>query len=248
MSTIEVFDPPMCCSTGVCGPSVDPALAKFAADLTQLTEQGITVTRHNLSQEPKAFVDDNLIRDLLNERGEDVLPVILVNGELRSSGRYPARDELDVWVLTGERVSELDAATAELVALGAAVGANCESCLKFHYNEARRLGVSTATMVAAVRIAQTVKDSPARSMLELTAKLLATTPETLRSPSTATDATPATSVSPDSANGHDAAPCCEPSTSSGAATQAATSSCCGDTDADAQVLITAKDQGSSCCG
>ena len=30
--TIRVFDPAMCCSTGVCGPSVEPDLARFAAE------------------------------------------------------------------------------------------------------------------------------------------------------------------------------------------------------------------------
>lgn len=26
---IEVFDPPMCCSSGVCGPAVDPVFPRF---------------------------------------------------------------------------------------------------------------------------------------------------------------------------------------------------------------------------
>ncbi|MEX2621006.1 MAG: arsenic metallochaperone ArsD family protein, partial [Egibacteraceae bacterium] len=55
MVTVEVFDPAMCCSTGVCGPSVDPALARFASDLDWLGEQGAQVRRYNLGQEPGAF-------------------------------------------------------------------------------------------------------------------------------------------------------------------------------------------------
>ena len=42
-ATIRVFDPAMCCSTGVCGPSVDPDLARFAADVDWLQKQGVTV-------------------------------------------------------------------------------------------------------------------------------------------------------------------------------------------------------------
>ena len=53
---LEVFDPPMCCSTGVCGPSVPPALTRFAGDLEWLTAKGVEVTRHNLAHEPQAFV------------------------------------------------------------------------------------------------------------------------------------------------------------------------------------------------
>ena len=48
--TLQVFDPAMCCSTGVCGPEVDTKLVQFAADLDWLKSQGVIVQRHNLSQ------------------------------------------------------------------------------------------------------------------------------------------------------------------------------------------------------
>jgi AhpD family alkylhydroperoxidase len=60
----------------------------------------------------------------------------------------------------------------ELVAIGAAIAANCEPCLKYHYDQARKLGVSDADMLAAVRMAQRVKQAPAGAMLELAGKLL----------------------------------------------------------------------------
>ncbi len=53
MTHIEVFDPPTCCSTGVCGQGIDPLLAAFAADVEWLSAQGVTVVRHNLSQDPQ---------------------------------------------------------------------------------------------------------------------------------------------------------------------------------------------------
>ena len=62
MTHIEVFDPPMCCSSGVCGPSVDPLLAAFAADVEWLTAQGVTIARHNLSQNPQPFVSNTRVR------------------------------------------------------------------------------------------------------------------------------------------------------------------------------------------
>ena len=58
MMDVRVFDPAMCCSTGVCGPSVDPQLARFSADLDWLKSQGVAVSRFNLAQQPGAFVDD----------------------------------------------------------------------------------------------------------------------------------------------------------------------------------------------
>ena len=56
MTTLQVFDKPMCCSTGICGPQVDPVLPKFASDLAWLKDQGVTVERYNLAQQPQAFV------------------------------------------------------------------------------------------------------------------------------------------------------------------------------------------------
>jgi hypothetical protein len=119
MTTIQVFDPAMCCSTGVCGPSVDPALATFAADLAWIAEQGVRVERHNLSQEPKAFADSDLIRGLLAERGDEALPAIVVEGMLRSWGRYPSRAELATWAL-GARGSGNPVSSDEPVSLAVA--------------------------------------------------------------------------------------------------------------------------------
>lgn len=94
---VQVFDPAMCCSTGVCGPKVDPALARFASDLAWLGEQGATVSRFNLGQEPGAFVASPAIRELLQLSGEAALPVVMVDGEVKSSGRYPSRSDLAAW-------------------------------------------------------------------------------------------------------------------------------------------------------
>ena len=41
MTKLAVYDPPMCCSTGVCGPAVDPVLPRVAADLDWLKRQGV---------------------------------------------------------------------------------------------------------------------------------------------------------------------------------------------------------------
>jgi hypothetical protein len=97
---IEVFDPAMCCSTGVCGPSVDPALARFAADLDALASSGATVRRFNLGQEPLAFAQNEQVRELLTTTGESALPIIFTDGDLRSAGRFPTRDELAEWTRT----------------------------------------------------------------------------------------------------------------------------------------------------
>ena len=93
-STLEVYDPAMCCSTGVCGPAVDPVLARFAGDLKWLQEHGVEVRRFNLSQSPAAFVENEIVKAALTERGESALPLVLADGQTLASGHYPERGEL----------------------------------------------------------------------------------------------------------------------------------------------------------
>lgn len=93
MSKLEVFDPAMCCSTGVCGVEVDPVLAQFAADLKWVEEQGVAVERHNLGQEPQAFAaNPAVVKEM--EAGMDRLPIIAVDGHIVSTGMYPTRQQL----------------------------------------------------------------------------------------------------------------------------------------------------------
>lgn len=94
MKKVEIFDPPMCCSTGVCGPKVDPALARFTADLHWLANQRIAVERYNLAQQPQAFAANALVKSALHDQGNECLPLILLDGSIVSQGRYPSRDEL----------------------------------------------------------------------------------------------------------------------------------------------------------
>ena len=100
--TVRVFDPSMCCSSGVCGPSVEPHLARFAADLKWLETQGVEVERFNLAQQPAAFAGDQSVREALEARGEASLPILQVNGETKSSGVYPTRAELAAWAGLGK--------------------------------------------------------------------------------------------------------------------------------------------------
>jgi arsenite methyltransferase len=98
MKTIQVYDKPMCCSTGVCGPEVDPALPQFAADLDWLKSQGNKVERYNLAQQPQAFIENKSIHQVLSTEGTDSLPVIVIDGEIVSRKVYPSRDALNAWV------------------------------------------------------------------------------------------------------------------------------------------------------
>ncbi len=98
MKTIQVYDKPMCCSTGVCGPQVDPVLPQFAADLDWLKSQGHQVERYNLAQQPMAFVENKQIHQLLGSEGTDCLPVVVVDGQIVSCKVYPLRESLTALV------------------------------------------------------------------------------------------------------------------------------------------------------
>ncbi len=98
MKTVQVYDKPMCCSTGICGPDVDPVLPKFAADLDWLKNQGHSVERYNLAQQPQAFIENKTIHHLLSTAGTDCLPVVVVDGEIVSKTVYPSREDLAGWV------------------------------------------------------------------------------------------------------------------------------------------------------
>ena len=94
MPKMQVFDPAMCCSTGVCGPSVDPTLSRFAADLDWLKSKGVKVERFNLARDLAAFSGNPKVKQALNSYGTKSLPLILIDGELKSSGGYPNRADL----------------------------------------------------------------------------------------------------------------------------------------------------------
>jgi AhpD family alkylhydroperoxidase len=172
MKRLDVYDPAMCCSTGICGPQVDPVLVRFTADVKWLQDQGVEVRRFNLSQNPAAFVENELVKQALTEKGEAALPLLLVDGQVLASGKYPDRAQLaDALGVNGGATSLFTPAVKELVAIGAAIAANCEPCLKYHYRQAQLLGVSKADMASAVKTAADVKHSPHQSILRLANRL-----------------------------------------------------------------------------
>ncbi len=93
---MQVFDPPMCCSTGICGPKVDKRLVQFAAALEWLRGQGVQVERYNPSQQYEAFVGNATVVNTVNTQGMECLPLILADGEIVSYGRYPGKEDLAV--------------------------------------------------------------------------------------------------------------------------------------------------------
>jgi len=177
LAKLEVFDPAMCCSTGVCGPSVDPKLVQFSADLDLLKSQGVPVERYNLSQSPAAFAANATVKATLDKHGTDCLPLILVNGAVASVGAYPNRAEMVHWSGLNPYKTLYKEAIGELVALGASIAANSQLCFKHHHQRAQALGVSEDDMVSAVNTAMAVKKMADGETLQLADQILSSVPE-----------------------------------------------------------------------
>jgi hypothetical protein len=101
MKTLQIYDPPMCCSTGICGTEIDPDLVALAALLSQLSNDGVAVERYNLGQQPMAFVQNPAVKALLDQEGVEVLPVLFRDGEVLLKGRYPTDAERREWLGEG---------------------------------------------------------------------------------------------------------------------------------------------------
>lgn len=98
MKNIEIFEPAMCCSTGLCGVSVDPELLRISTVLNTLKERGTEVKRYNLANAPMQFVTNHVVSEFVKLYGADKLPVTVVDGELAVSGRYPTNEEFTEWL------------------------------------------------------------------------------------------------------------------------------------------------------
>lgn len=93
MKKMIIFDPAMCCSTGVCGPSVNPELLRVATILNSLKNKEIVIERYNLTSNPQAFIDNKKINQLLDSKGIQVLPVTMVDEDVVKIGSYPTNEE-----------------------------------------------------------------------------------------------------------------------------------------------------------
>ncbi|MDF2840901.1 MAG: arsenical resistance operon trans-acting repressor ArsD [Clostridia bacterium] len=103
MKKMIIFEPAMCCSTGVCGPSVDSELLRVSTVLNNLKSNGVIVERYNLSSNPQMFVDNKEINEMLNNNGIDVLPVTMVEGSVVKTKTYPTDDEFVKYLEVSEK-------------------------------------------------------------------------------------------------------------------------------------------------
>lgn len=108
MKTIRIYDPAMCCPTGICGTDIDPDLVNFSALLSQLAQHGIQIERYNLSKRPMEFAKNPEVKEALEADGDKALPLIFIDGEVCLKGRYPTREERAAWTLRAKAATDKD--------------------------------------------------------------------------------------------------------------------------------------------
>jgi hypothetical protein len=91
---VEIFDPPMCCSTGLCGPTVDQTLLTLNEMLMTLEAEGLTVERYQMTSHPQKFIQNTAVMQLVHAQQMAALPITLVRGEVIKVGAYPTMEEI----------------------------------------------------------------------------------------------------------------------------------------------------------
>lgn len=99
---VEIFDPPMCCPTGLCGPTLDQTLLDVNEMILSLKSAGVSISRYQMTSHPNAFLHNAAVMRLVQAQQMAALPITIVNGQLIKSGAYPSLAEIQV-ALNGEK-------------------------------------------------------------------------------------------------------------------------------------------------
>ncbi|MFD1471019.1 arsenite efflux transporter metallochaperone ArsD [Companilactobacillus mishanensis] len=97
MKKVEVFEHALCCSTGVCGPSVKPELITITLVSNKLKDNpDIEFNRYNLNTDTEEFVKNPKVIEAMHKKDKsDKLPITLVDDEIVKTGSYPTVKEYE---------------------------------------------------------------------------------------------------------------------------------------------------------
>ena len=93
MKKMAIYEPAMCCPTGLCGVGTDPELLRISTVLNNLKKKGAVVERYNLNSAPAEFIKNEAVNAYINAKGASGLPVVTVGGQIVIEGRYPTNEE-----------------------------------------------------------------------------------------------------------------------------------------------------------
>lgn len=93
MKKMTIYEPAMCCSTGLCGVGVDTELLRISTVISTLTKNEINVDRFNLTNSPQEFITNKAVNTFIRANGLEKFPITVLDGEIKITGRYPSNDE-----------------------------------------------------------------------------------------------------------------------------------------------------------
>lgn len=91
---VEIFDPPMCCPTGLCGPTLDQTLLDLNEMILTLQAENLRVARYQMTSHPQAFLSNAEVMKLVREKQMDALPITIVHDKIIKTGAYPTIGEV----------------------------------------------------------------------------------------------------------------------------------------------------------
>jgi hypothetical protein len=92
---VEIFDPPMCCPTGMCGPTIDQTLLDLSEMIQALQAQGVNVARYQMTSHPNAFLNNAEVMKIILEKQMEALPITVVHGKVIKTQSYPSLEEIN---------------------------------------------------------------------------------------------------------------------------------------------------------
>ena len=98
-AVVELFDPPMCCPTGLCGPTLDQTLLDVNEMILALQAEGVTVARYQMTSQPQAFTGNPDVMRLVREKQMAALPITVVHGKVVKVGAYPTLNGVRTYLM-----------------------------------------------------------------------------------------------------------------------------------------------------
>lgn len=99
---VKIYDPALCCPTGLCGVNIDPELMRIAVVIESLKKKGILIERFNLRDNPQVYVDTKVVNDFIQKESIDNFPITTLNGVIVLTKSYPSNKQISEWIEVSE--------------------------------------------------------------------------------------------------------------------------------------------------
>ena len=99
---VKLFDPPLCCPSGLCGPALDQTLLDVSEMILTLQAEGVNVERYQMTSHPQAYLNNSEVMQLVRDRQMDALPITVVHSRVIKFGAYPLLAEVRI-ALNGDQ-------------------------------------------------------------------------------------------------------------------------------------------------